>query len=186
MRLPYSLFGLLSLVVLAGCAAPAAMPPPQQQLPPLGGPVYRLDVATVEIFRPAAQPAGTVIDMSSAVEQWLRDHLVAVGTSGRVRASINDAAVRQSVMRRTAPGGTSFQRVRQYDGMVHVRIDATDRSTQRAAFAGGSASRSQAADANIPADQQQRMASDMADALMLDFEASLSAEVYRRLGAFLR
>ncbi|MBL6929140.1 MAG: hypothetical protein ISR44_08185 [Rhodospirillales bacterium] len=184
MRLLGKIAVLLSLGFLAGCASQAAIPV-QGPIQPVAGDVIRLDVAQIEIFRPAAEP-GTVIDMSSAVEAWLREHLVAVGASGRIRAGINNAAVRQSVMRRTAPGGTSFERIRQYDGMIHVRIDATDRSTQRAGFAGGSASRSQIVAAEIPVAQQQQVASDMADALMTDFSYSLSADVRQRLAKFLR
>lgn len=157
----------------------------QGPMQPVTGDVLRLDVAQIEIYRPAAEP-GTVIDMAGAVETWLREHLVAVGASGRVRASINNAAVRESVMRRTARGGLSFDRIRQYDGMVHVRLDATDRSTQRAGFAGGSASRSQTVQADIPVSEQQRVASEMADALMADFSYSLSADVRQRLARFLR
>jgi len=169
---------------LAGCASQAAAPV-QGPIQPVVGDVFHLDVAQIEIFRPAAEP-GTVIDMSTAVENWLRKHLVAVGTSGRIRAGINNAAVRESVMRRTAPGGTSFNRVRQYDGMVHVRIDATNRSTGQAGFAGGSASRSQTVAADIQVAQQHQVASDMADALMRDFSYSLSADVRQRLAKFLR
>jgi len=184
MRLPGKIAVLLSLAFLAGCASQAALPT-QGPMQPVAGDVFRLDVAQIEIFRPAAEP-GTVIDMSAAVEAWLREHLVAVGATGRIRAGINNAAVRQSVVRRTAPGGTSFQRNRQYDGMIHVRIDATDRSTQRAGFAGGSASRSQTVAADISVSRQQQVASDLADALMRDFSVSLSADVRQRLAKFLR
>lgn len=184
MKLPRSVFALLSLVALAGCAAPAAVPP--QTGYPVGGEVFRLDVAEVEINRPAAMPAGTVIDMSNAVESWLREHLVAVGTSGRIRANINDAAVRESVIQRTARGGLSFDRTYQYDGMVDVRIDATDRSTQRAAFAGANASRSGALPSGASPDQRNQAASEVADGVMWDFEAGLSAEIRRRLARFLQ
>ncbi len=184
MRLPGSVIALLALVFLAGCAAPAAVPP--QSNYPAGGEVFRLDVAQVEIYRPTAMPAGTAVDMSHAVETWLRDHLVAVGSSGRIRASINDAAVRETVVNRTARGGLSFDRSYQYDGMVDVRIDATDRSTQRAAFAGANAARSSTLSSGASPDQRAQAASEVADGVMWDLEAKLSAEIRRRLARFLR
>ena len=184
MRLARSFIAFISLVALAGCAAPAAVPPQSDY--PVGGEVFHLDVAQIEINRPSVLPAGAAIDMSGAVEAWLREHLVAVGTSGRIRANINDAAVRESVVNRTARGGLSFDRTYQYDGMVDVRIDATDRQTQRAAFAGASASRSGTLHGGATPDQRHQTASEVADGVMWDFEEGLSDDIRRRLARFLR
>lgn len=186
MKLPHKIVAVLSLAVLAGCAAPAATPVGPMPHPVVaGGRVFHVDVAEVQVSGPAAQP-GTVVDLSGAVADWLRAHLVPVGTSGRIQANINNAEVRESVMRRTAPGGLSFERVHQFDGMIHVRLDATDRARQRAAFAGGEASRSRTVSDDMPAGQRAQVATGMADALMQDFAASLDADVSRRLVRFLR
>lgn len=177
---------VLPLMLLGACSTPQAAPGPMPGAYPMGGPTFHLDVAEITIQRVAAPGAGTAIDMTDAVDSWLRRHLVPVGRSGRVQATINDAAIRESVLRRTAPGGTSFVRTRQFDGLIDVRLDATDRSTQRVGFAAGSASRSQAVpDDMAPADSG-AVAAGMADALMADFQASLGADLQRRLGRFLR
>lgn len=183
MKLAHKIVAVLSLAILAGCAAPAATVGPMPQ-PAVGGTVFHVDVADVQVNGPAAQP-GTVVDMSTAVADWLRAHLIPVGSSGQIRANINNAEIRESVMRRTAPGGLSFERVHQFDGMIHVRLDATDRSPPRAAFAGGQASGSQAVSDAVPADQRAQVATSLADRLMADFAASLDADVRRRLGRFL-
>lgn len=177
---------VLPLLALGACATPQAAPGPMPGTYPAGGEIFHLDVAQVDIQRVAAPGAGTAVDMTDAVDSWLRGHLVAVGRSGRVQATINDAGIRETVLRRTAPGGTSFERTRQFDGLIDVRLDATDRSTQRVGFAAGSASRTQAVAADMAPADREAAAVGMADALMADFQAALAADLRRRLGSFLR
>jgi len=185
MKIPRLAFVMVALAVLAGCAAPAATPAYQAQ-PPAGGEVFRLDVAEVLVTRATVADRTAAIDMTDAVDAWLRRHLVPVGASGRVEAVINNAAVREAILRRTAPGGTSFERIRQFDGLVDVRLDAIDRTTQRVGFAAGSGSRGQAVPFDTPQRDLEVLANGMADALMIDLQQSLGADIRRRMGRFVR
>ena len=83
---------MFPILLLGACATPQAAPAPTPVAYPDGGQTFHLDVAQIEILRVTSPEAGNAIDMTDAVDSWLRRHLVAVGTSGRVQATINNAA----------------------------------------------------------------------------------------------
>lgn len=172
-----------TLALLTACASPASEPPPWSPGSSYPGPgnVVQLDVANIEVYPVAASTPDAALDLRGAVADWARNYLVPVGPSGRARVYINDAVVRERVLR-TATSGT----VRQYDGLVHVRIDVTDRETQSAGFAGASASRSESMPYDLDPWERDRRLTAMADAMLIDLEGRLRSDIQTRLGRFLR
>lgn len=174
-----------TLILLSACASPASEPPPWTPGPgpsyPGPGNVVQLEVANIEVYPVAAADPNAALDLRDAVADWARSYLVPVGPSGRARVYINDAVVHERVLR-TARSGT----VRQYDGLIHVRVDVTDRGTQSAGFAGASASRSETAPYDLDPYERDRFLTRMADAMLLDLEQRLTSDIQTRLGRFIR
>ena len=172
-----------ALALLSACASPASEAPPWPPGPSYPGAenVVQLDVANIEVYPVAAVDPNAALDLRDAVADWARSYLVPVGPSGRARIYINDAVVRERVLR-TAASGT----VRQYDGLVHVRIDVTDRGTQSVGFAGASASRSEVMPYDLDPWERDRRLTAMADAMLIDLEERLTSDIQTRLGRFIR
>jgi hypothetical protein len=147
--------------------------------------VIELDAAEIEVHVVPA-PNRTAVDLRGAVRAWIDDHLRPLGATGRVRVSVNNAEILESAVSRTGYGGTSFERTRQFDGIVDVRLQATDRTARRAGFADATAMRTETAPADVDAYARQRLVEGMTDALLNDMHAQLQAEIPRRMADFVR
>lgn len=64
----------------------------------------------------------------------------AVGSRGKARVVVGNAVVQESIKRKIAGGGLGFERFRHYQGVIDLRIDVTDISTQRFGFPAATAS----------------------------------------------
>ena len=69
--------GVLPLLLLGACSTPQAAPGSLPGGYPVGGETFHLDVAQIDILRVTAPEAGNAVDMTDAVDSWLRRHLVA-------------------------------------------------------------------------------------------------------------
>lgn len=173
--------------LLGACAAaPAATTPAYTQPGPMVGEVFALDVAEVGIVQAGGAEAGTVVDLRATVDDWARRHLRPEGASGRMTVSVNNAAIRESVYRRTAPGGTSFERIRQYDGLVDLKFDGTDIRTQRSGFAGATVSRTDSLPYSATQFEIQNLTARMTDAMLRDLLAAVESSLHARMGRFVK
>ena len=180
-------FGALAIpAFLAACAAPQAGPAPQPQPVIPAAQYFNVDVASVEIQHYGAPAPGTTVDLRGTIDAWAREHLHPVGASGRLRVIVNDAAIRESVYRRTAPGGTGFERLRQFDGLIDLKLEATDIRTQRSGFSGASASRTDVLPATADPYTIDSLTQRMTQALLLDLRDSVEASLQSRLSRFIR
>lgn len=186
---------LFFTVVLGACAASEASRPPVSSgsgsfVTPLYGPPHQLDVADVTVVRRYAEPRQGhrdlyPMDLGDAVDRWAADQLRAVGRTGRARVYVENAQITEHFRRESKPRSMTFDRFRQYDGILHVRIEVTDTSTQRVGFANGHAQRTATAGENASRSARETIGWRMSEDLLNDLDAVLDANIERHLGNFL-
>ena len=172
--------------LLAACASAPASTLPSSPQPVMSGEVFDLDVAEVTVLQAGAPESGTVVDLRATVDDWARRHLRPAGASGRIKVSVNNASIRESIYRRTAPGGTSFERIRQFDGLVDLKFDATDIRTQRSGFAGATVSRTDSLPYSASSAEIDHLTARLTDAMLRDLLSAVEASLHARLGRFVK
>jgi hypothetical protein len=186
-------FGVFfSLVLLAACET--APPPSGSTLPPASWPAYgepfRLDVAEVLVEKNFPSAAGSQalypLDLTPAVEDWAVARLRAVGSHGKARVVVGNAIIQESIKRKIADGGLGFERFRHYQGVIEVRIDVTDISTQRFGFPAATASLRRTAPVDIDAARRRRIGEAMAADMLRRLDRALAAQIRERLAGFIR
>jgi len=176
--------GALILFGLAACETP------QQPTTTITQPVYgapiKLDVAAIEVQRGFSTAGWAAAEQSFAdklldgVDTWARTRLVAVGRTGSAKVIVQNASVGERVLRRQN-SATTMERVKQYDGVVSVKIDAIDRATMRTGFADATVSRSRTMPIKTSVAKRNRTWNDMAYDMLKELDSTLGAIVKKRM-----
>ena len=190
-----SLTGLLvSAVVAALLAACGSAPPPRQDFADLRfttEPPLRLRVAGVEIvdeYRPNFDPPHYEqrfpIPLPHVADNWARDRLQAVGTSGRAVAVIVDAsAVEINLPKQTGLGATFTNQLdTQYNARVGIRVEARDDRDGTMRMAEAHAERSVTAVEGATLAERDRMLYQLESRLMAELDRQLETQIRNNLG----
>ena len=190
MRLPLS--GMMVLAaLLAGCGSD---PPPKQNFADLrftSEPPLRLGVAAVEIsdeYRPNFDPPHyeqrLPIPLPHIADNWARDRLKAVGTSGRAVAVVIDAsAVEINLPKETGITATFTNQLdTQYHARVGVRVEARDDRGGTMRMAEAHAERSVTTVEGTTLDERDRMLYQMESELMAELDRQLETQIRNNFG----
>ena len=189
---------LIAILGIALGTAACQSRPPDEPYPPLrytNYPVIELDVALIEIenaYVPPASPPNVdhlfPVTPLAATNQWLKDRLKAVGTVGRVRAVIaNAAAISTSIETNKSFSGYFInEQAEQFDANLEVVIEVLDDAGARVGVAWASAKRAQ----TIPEDASLRDKDlvwyRMTDSLMTAFDKEIELQIRRKLDRWVR
>ena len=184
-----SLSGLMVLALAIPLAACGNEPPPRQSFADLrftNEPPLRLGVATIEIndeYRPNFDPPHYEqrfpIPLPHVADNWARDRLQPVGTSGRAVAVIIDAsAVEISLPKETGITATFTNQLdTQYHARVGIRVEARDDRGGAARMAEAHAERSVTTVEGTTLDERDRMLYQMEAELMADLDRQLETQI---------
>ncbi len=189
---------LSGLMVLAALAAPLAgcgsEPPPQQNFADLRfttEPPLRLAVAAIEIndeYRPNFDPPHYEqrfpIPLPHVADNWARDRLQAVGTSGRAIAVIVDAsAVQINLPKETGITATFTNQLdTQYHARVGIRVEARDDRGGTTRMAEAHAERSVTTVEGTTLAERDRMLYQMETELMAELDRQLETQIRNNFG----
>ncbi len=189
---------LMGMLIVAGLAAPLAAcdnePPPRQNFADLhftNEPPLRLAVASIEIndeYRPNFDPPHYEqrfpIPLPHVADNWARDRLRAVGTSGRAVAVIIDAsAVEISLPKESGISATfTDQPDTQYNARVGIRVEARDDRGGTARMAEAHAERSVTTVEGTTLDERDRMLYQMESELMTELDRQLETQIRNNFG----
>ena len=191
---------LMGMMVLAALASPLAgcgsEPPPKQNFADLrftNEPPLRIGVAAIEIndeYRPNFDPPHyeqrLPIPLPHVADNWARDRLRAVGTSGRAVAVVIDAsAVEINLPKETGMITTTFtnQLDTQYHARVGIRVEARDdRGGGTIRMAEAHAERAVTTVEGTTLDERDRMLYRMESELMADLDRQLETQIRNNFG----
>jgi hypothetical protein len=179
--------------VLAALAAPLAgcgnEPPPRQNFADLRfttAPPLRLRIAAIEIddgYRPNFDPPHyelrLPIPLPHVADNWARDRLKPVGTSGRAVAVIIDASVVEiNLPKETGLSATFTNQLDiQYEARVGIRVEIRDDRGRAMRTAQGHAERSVTTVEGTTLDERDRMLYQMERELMADLDRQLETQI---------
>jgi hypothetical protein len=186
------------IVIMAALAAPLAAcdnePPPRQNFADLhftSEPPLRLAVASIEIedeYRPNFDPPHYEqrfpIPLPHVADNWARDRLRPMGTSGRAVAVIVDAsAVEISLPKQTGITATfTEQPDTQYNARVGIRVEARDDRGATIRTAEAHAERSVTVVEGTTLDERDRMLYQLESELMTELDHQLETQIRNNFG----
>lgn len=186
------------LLVLAAAATPLAgcgnEPPPRQDFADLRfttEPPLRLNVASVEVsdeYRPNFDPPHFEqrfpIPLPHVADNWARDRLQAVGTSGRAVAVIIDASAVEINLPKESGVTTVFtnQPDTQYHARVGIRVEARDDRGGATRMAEAHAERSATMVEGTTLADRDRMLYQMESELMVELDRQLETQIRNNFG----
>ncbi|MGH7123006.1 MAG: hypothetical protein ACREFI_01445 [Stellaceae bacterium] len=186
------------LIALAALAAPLAAcdnePPPRQEFADLrftAEPPLRLNVAAIEIddeYRPNFDAPHYEqrfpIPLPHVADNWARDRLQAVGTSGRAVAVVVDAsAVEIRLPKETGITATFTDQLdTQYHARVGIRVQARDDRGGTTRLAEAHAERSVTTVEGTTLDERDRMLYRMETELMAELDRQLETQIRNNFG----
>ena len=188
---------LSGLIVLAAFAAPLAGcgsgPPARQSFADLrftNQPPLRLGVASIEVndeYRPNLEPPHfeqrLPVPLPHVADNWARDRLQPVGTSGRAVAVITDASVVEINLPKETGLSATFtnQLDTQYAARVGIRVELRDdRGGMR--MAEGHAERSITTVQGTTLEERDRMLYQMETQLMAELDRQLETQIRNNFG----
>jgi hypothetical protein len=193
MRLSFS-----GLLVLAAAAMPLAgcgnEPPPRQDFADLrftAEPPLRLNVAAVEVndeYRPNFDPPHFEqrfpIPLPHVADNWARDRLQAVGTSGRAVAVVIDASAVEISLQKESGLTTVFtdQPDTQYHARVGIRVEARDDRGMSTRMAEAHAERSVTMVEGTTLAERDRMLYQAETELMAELDHQLETQIRNNFG----
>ena len=190
-----SLTGMMVLAalasLLAGCGS---APPPKQNFADLrftSEPPLKIGVAAIEIndeYRPNFDPPHyeqrLPIPLPHVADNWARDRLRPVGTSGRAVAVVIDAsAVEINLPKETGISATFTNQLdTQYHARVGIRIEARDDRGGAFRMAEAHAERAVTTVEGTTLDERDRMLYRMEGELMADLDRQLETQIRNNFG----
>ena len=190
-----SLTGMMVLAalasLLAGCGS---APPPKQNFADLrftSEPPLKIGVAAIEIndeYRPNFDPPHyeqrLPIPLPHVADNWARDRLRPVGTSGRAVAVVIDAsAVEINLPKETGISATFTNQLdTQYHARVGIRIEARDDRGGAMRMAEAHAERAVTTVEGTTLDERDRMLYRMEGELMADLDRQLETQIRNNFG----
>jgi len=146
-------------------------------------PKLRLDVAAIEIveeFHPTFQQPNVEhlfpVPPQRAMENWVKDRLVAVGKGKKARVRIIDAGVKEVELPKKTTGITATfttEQAQRYDATVKMAIDILGEHALPERSITAEASRSQSVAEGITPNDRERAWYDMTKQLMASLDAAL-------------
>jgi hypothetical protein len=186
--------GLVLVAFLGGCDTPATRPVfPDIHFTEL--PRLRLDVAAIDIkdeFQPSFREPNVEhlfpVTPEHAAENWAKDRLQAVGTTGRARVRIINASVKEVELPKTQglTGAFTTDQAERYDAAIEMSIDIlNDRGFAERTVSAG-ATRSQSVAEGITPNDREQVWYNMTKALMADLNQNLEKQMRDYFGNYLQ
>jgi len=177
-----------------GCETPVAT----QRLPDITFahlPAFKFDVANIEVVSrfkaPLKEPHiehQLPTSPETALSQWAKDRLRAVGNSGTLRLTIEDASATETDLSRDTSFKGSFtkQQSQRYDAAVHAVLTLNDAGGRERGTATAMATRSITVREDINLNDRERTQFDLVDHLLADFNGQMEANIRQHLAPWLR
>jgi hypothetical protein len=189
---------LTGMMILAGLAGPLAAcnnaPPPKQNFADLrftNEPPLRIAVAAVEIddeYRPNFDPPHYEqrfpIPLPHVADNWARDRLRPVGTSGRAVSVVVDASAVEIRLPKQTGITAKFtdQLDTQYNARVGIRVEARDDRGGTMRMAEAHAERSMTTTEGTTLAERDRMLYQLESELMAELDRQLEAQIRNNFG----
>jgi len=186
------------MIMMAGLAAVLAgcnnEPPPRQTFADLhftNEPPLRLAVAAIDVedeYRPNFEPPHYEqrfpIPLPHVADNWARDRLQPVGTSGRAVAVIVDASAVEIALPKESGITATFtdQADTQYNARVGIRVEARDDRGGAMRMAEAHAERSMTASEGTTLEERDRMLYQLESELMADLDRQLETQIRNHFG----
>ncbi|MDD9877562.1 MAG: hypothetical protein OXR84_09005 [Magnetovibrio sp.] len=180
--------------IVAGCETPVET----QRLPELTFshlPVFQLDVAAVQIKHAYKAPLKAPhvehllpVAPAQALEQWAKDRIKAVGTSGVAVLVIEDARATETQLAKdtSLKGKFTKQQSHRYDMRVRASLELSDRVGNKRASAGANASRSVTVREDVTLNEREKTWFTTVDQMMRDFNREMDSNVRRYMGRWIK
>ena len=182
--------GMVCCVALSGCLQSGV---PVQKLPditfkhlaPIALNVAKIEIVDQSKFGMAGEHVEHLFPTSpkQAMNNWVRDRLIASGTAGLARLSINDAsAIEEKLVKKTGLTGvfTNDQSER-YTTNIDVRLDLYDAQNQSKGYATAKASRYITLAENLSLLEREQAWFEMVEKLMADLDKALVSNMNMNL-----
>lgn len=191
---------LLSAAVLgtALLAGACETPVQTQRLPEITFahlPVFRVDVAKVEVVNRFTAPLKAPhvehqlpTAPATALTQWAKDRLQAVGSAGTLRFTIENASATETGLGRdeSLKGKFTKQQAQRYDVAARATLTLSDGAGRERGTATAAASHAITVREDISLNDRERTQFDLVDKLLADFNTEMSASIHQHLGSWLR
>jgi hypothetical protein len=189
-------FLVLSFVSIAitGCETPPeAVPLPSISFANLAP--ISLDVEHIEIEKKYQQPlkAPNVEhemphSLLEAAETWAKDRLRAVGRTGSVRLTIEQASVTETKLKKTdgVKGVFTTDQAERYDGTLSMQLEAFGNINNGAATARATVRLSRTVPEDATLVEREGVWFKMTEAMMTEMNKALEARIRRHMGAYLK
>ena len=193
-RLPSVFIALCLSLALWSCESPL----PKVSYPELRFnrlPTINLDVARIEIveqFRSPLQPPHVEHELplapATAMVNWARDRLRAVGKSGVAKFIIIDASVKATALakKKGLKAAFTLDQAARYDARLEARLDVTTAGGLGKGFAVAKASRRRTMPEAVSVNERDDALYTFIEAATMDFNRVMSANIDSHLGPFRR
>ncbi|MEB3701901.1 hypothetical protein Bealeia1_00970 [Candidatus Bealeia paramacronuclearis] len=181
------------LLNLTGCSEPK-MPEPMG-LTYLTQAPLKVDVAHIEVVkkfksknqRPHVEHEFPVPPIAM-VQQWVHDRFLAVGKSGTMTVTIEDASVVEVVLKGTKgfKGLFTIDQSERYDANVALKIEVTDDAGTSTGFTNASAKGSKSVSENMTLGQRRKVWMNLMEKVLNNLDGEVERNVQTHLGKFLK
>ncbi len=186
---------LVATVIVAVLAASCESPPPRPTFPDIrfSGTPIRLAVGNIQVenqFKAGFQPPHVEhlfpVPPQRALENWVRDRLVAAGGAARARFTIADASVIETELKKDGgiAGAFTKEPAQRYDATVQATLSIVDDHGVALLTATVKAARSQSVLEGITPNEREKTWYEMTNALMADFDQQMSVEISGHFGGY--
>jgi hypothetical protein len=185
----------LAVLALAGCQTP----PPRPTFPDLrfnNAPPLLIDVAAIDIrnddqptFRPPRVEHLFPVPPARAAENWARDRLKAVGSTGRARFTIKKAEVIEVELKKKSEGirgAFTKEPAQRYDATLGATLDVLDERGLAVRTVTVETSRSVEVLEGATPNEREETWYGMTKALMADFGGRMESEIRNNFGRYLQ
>lgn len=186
---------ILTATVMALLLGACETPVPARKFPEISfrhEAPFRLDVATIEVEKqPAAPQEGEVVhelpvSLATVAENWARQRLTAVGTTGTAVVRIEKASVVEEKLQKTGGirGAFTTDQTERYTGDLEMSMELNNGREQGTVKVGARKIRTIGEDATLA--EREKLWFDMVEKLARDVDAQMNKQINAHLTNFLR
>lgn len=192
---PPSIAIFAALCLLISACTPAPQPLNYPEINYRAAPPFHIDAAVVEVVESYVPPLkaphveqDAPIAPSTLLRRWAEQRLEATGQSGRVRATIRDARIVETLLATNQTVENSFtnEQASRFEGRVAMSIDLVDSSGASLATVEGEAQRTRTLPENSTLREREEILFQMSEDLANDLDKVLDANIRQYFAAYLR
>ncbi len=181
-------------LLIAGCT-PAPQPLNYPDINYRSAPPFRIDAAVVEVVEAYVPPLkaphveqNAPVAPSTLMRRWAEQRLEATGVRGRVRATIRDARIVETLLATNQTVEDSFtnEQSARFEGRVAMTVELVDATGLPTASVEGEATRTRSLPENATLREREEVLFQMSEDLVNDLDKVLEANIRQHFAPYLR